>query len=194
MHLKVCANPACGKVSDVAATVCETCGEPFPKVALVAPGAADATPPASGSIVDMEAPEKPRTALWPLIAVAVVAGSLPLLWANRAYLPAPKSGPFSNPDVVKPAPAPVVTAPAPLPITPPPASPPPVSAAATPPVPVAPAAASEIDPAGPAPSTKSTDKPKKATKPAPHKKAAAKRPCTEALAALGLCEPAQAGK
>ena len=37
MHLKVCPNPQCGKVSDVNAAVCESCGQTFPTITLVAP-------------------------------------------------------------------------------------------------------------------------------------------------------------
>lgn len=195
LHLKVCANPQCGKVSEVSATICETCGQPFPRIDLVAPGTGD-VPPAAGAAVAHSAPdltpppasattEKPRTALWPLIAVAIAAGALPLLWANRAYIPAPKSGPFSNPEITKPAPSPTAAAPAPAPVVP--TSPPAADPPATPPTV---ATASELDPASPGPAAKAGSKPERP----PAKKPAAPRECTEALAALGLCTPKQAGK
>ncbi len=205
MHLKVCANPGCGKVSDASAAVCATCGVPFPPIKLVDPGSLGMDASANAAPAYAEASEKPRTSVWPLIAVAVVAGSLPLLWANRAHLPAPKSGPFSTPDITTPAPAPAPAAsPAPPKVAAPAAVPVPPPA-----VPTAAAAASsagELDPAGPA----ATAAPAKTEKKSPPRKPkstvaqkSAKTPskkveppptCTEAVAALGLCDPKQVGK
>ncbi|MBK7767748.1 MAG: zinc ribbon domain-containing protein [Sulfuritalea sp.] len=92
MHLKICPNPQCGKVSDVTAEVCESCGQAFPKIALApvrAEAPADskqpATPPAPARA------GKSRMPAWPLVMMAIVAGGLPLLWANRAQLPTPKT-------------------------------------------------------------------------------------------------------
>lgn len=201
LHLKVCANPQCGKVSEVSATVCETCGQPFPPIDLVAAGTADApagsdvaaappTPPPAPTTAD-----KPRTALWPLIAVAVAAGALPLLWANRAYIPAPKSGPFGNPEIAQPASPPTAVPPAPAAVAPPPVADPPAATPTTlPATPPATASASELDPASPAPATKTADKSASTPERPATKKPAAPRACTEALAALGLCPAKQAGK
>jgi len=218
MHLKVCANPQCGKVSDATATVCEICGHPFPRINLVAPGtAANASPPVApppaappvrpSSVQLLDEPaEKPRSLLVPLIVVALFAGSLPLLWMNRAYLPTAKTGAFTTPELAKPAAT--VVAPI-MPITPPQAVTPPAqvvpASAATPAVATAtptaiPAASptaspSELDPTGPGSGGKTDGTPKASnTKAVPNKKNEAPRECTEALAALGLCKPKQAGK
>lgn len=200
MHLKVCANPGCGKVSDVSATICETCGVPFPQIKLFDPAAATSEVHVSESLSYTEAAEKPRVNVWPLIAVALVAGSLPLLWANRDRLPAPKTGPFSRPAIPAPSVAPVAL-PAPVMVAPPAApaavAPPPL--APTPAVPPAPVSASELDPAGPAATRPASKKPAATVKPkavakAPAKKAEPASTCTEAVAALGLCDPKQVRK
>lgn len=98
LHLRVCPNPKCGKVSDVNAAQCEFCGTSFPKIPLAEPGSGIATSsPAEQGQVDPvgtgksgSAP-KPSISAWPLIAVAIVAGGLPLLWFNRASLPTPRT-------------------------------------------------------------------------------------------------------
>lgn len=216
MHLKVCPNPQCGKVSDVSTAVCESCGETFPRITLVSPGTASAEAPA-GSPQQGTAPTaaeegKPRVPAWPLVMMAIVAGGLPLLWANRAQLPTPKTWQVNPADAAKTG----GTSPGSVALTPPPAvsaqTPPPAPAANTappplPPAPVQAAAPSEADPGSPGPSADTADDTKnqarrqatgetakKAAKAPPAKKTEPPRPCTEAVAALGLCDPKQAEK
>lgn len=215
MHLKVCPNPACGKVSDVGTAVCESCGQPFPKMTLVSPEtkSAGATSGNTGATPAGNAPpaakDKARMPAWPLVMVAVVAGGLPLMWANRAQLPTPKTWQVGTPDAAKPgaaALAPIApTAPTistqSLPqVTAPSAPPaPPLTPTAT----VAPSAEDadrpNVDAAdnmtknqAPPPATSASSK--KVAKAPPAKKTEAPRPCTEAVAALGLCNPKQAAK
>lgn len=221
MHLKVCPNPACGKVSDVATAVCESCGQPFPKMTLVSPEtvAVAETTGTTGSAPSGEAPaekDKARMPAWPLVMVAVVAGGLPLLWANRAQLPTPKTWQVtpSPSDVPKPS----ATAPAPVALTPPPRteSAPPPSQTPTSAAPSAPPSLAPTPALAATPNADDQDKPnadtadditkgqarqpatsagsKKIAKTPPAKKAEAPRPCTEAVAALGLCDPKQAAK
>lgn len=197
MHLKVCPNPKCGKVSDVTAEVCESCGQAFPKIAL-APARAEATVASKDqdTAPTVVAPPKSRIPAWPLVMMAIVAGGLPLLWANRAQLPTPKTWQL-EPDAPKTKgipPAAVTTA----------QKPPAAAADVAPPVmpaPIPAAAPSGSDPgkASNAGATESPDSPKPASaKPAKktskkeRKKAEPPRPCTEAVAALGLCDPKQA--
>ena len=201
MHLRVCPNPDCGKVSDISATQCEHCGTVFPKIALAEPGGAkEATsspPPA-----DVPLTRKTTIAAWPLIIVALVAGGLPLLWFNRAYLPAPKPW---QPEAAKPVGAPLtppVAPPAPAPSATPTPTPPPAAPVIEPPAPT-PAPTTVVEevakPDNPAekPAEKRPEaKPRETKKPKPQATAAAPvepaRPCTEAIAALGLCDPKQA--
>lgn len=194
LHLRVCPNPDCGKVSDVNATRCEHCGTALPKIALAEPGASagDATP-AAAPTQDVQPARKSTIAAWPLIIVAIVAGGLPLLWFNRAYLPAPKpwqgeaakppttplTPPLAPPIENKPAPAPLAAAPEPLPV-------------AEPAKPVAEEAPKPAE-AKPQDKTKPAREAKKA-KPASAAPEQAARPCTEAVAAVGLCDPQQARK
>ena len=229
MHLKICPNPQCGKISDVGVAVCEFCGETFPKVALAPETAtpAPAASPAPGNVPENAAgsvaSDKPRTAAWPLIMVAVVAGGLPLLWANRASLPTPKTWQVSTQDATKvegaaPAPIgkmkpPVVPELTPAPTLAPTQAPSQVPADSTVPSSPAPAqapAAGNVDqgspkpnPAGsakkdPAASQQTRDSTKviakKVAKPPTPKKQEAPRPCTEATAALGLCDPKRPGQ
>lgn len=192
MHLKVCANAECGKVSDVSATVCEHCGTNFPKIALVS-----SAPPSTKVPVARRAEDKPPTRAWPLIMVAVVAGGMPLLWANRSSLPTPKTWQFSTPNAapaVQAPPAPVAPAvQAPTEVARPPAAPAPVAAETSAAAPILPAPA-ELETKGvspPATTQAGTDvaravpkKPVKAAQP----KIAEPKECTEAVAALGLCK------
>lgn len=232
MHLKICPNPQCGKISDVGVAVCEHCGQAFPKVP-VAPETATAAPAASlapgnvaGNVAGSAATEKPRTAAWPLIMVAVVAGGLPLLWANRASLPTPKTWQVSSQDATKiegaaPAPIgkmkpPVVPELAPAPTSAPtqaptqaPSQAPADSAVPSSPAPAQAPAAGNVDQGSPqhdpvdsgkkdpAASQQSGDSTKEIAKkvakpPTPKKQEA--RPCTEATAALGLCDPKRPGQ
>lgn len=194
MHLKVCPNPQCGKVSDVTAEVCESCGQPFPKIAL-APALAEA--PVAGkeqaTAPPVVRPPKSRMPAWPLVMMAIVAGGLPLLWANRAQLPTPRTWQI-EPDAVK---TPAATV----------AQKPPAAAAdvapAPAPAPIPAAAPNDPDP-GATPSSGAAEasgkakpasaKPTKQTSKKERKKAEPPRPCTEAVAALGLCDPKQVEK
>lgn len=193
MHLKVCPNPACGKVSDVGAAVCETCGQAFPPLTSAAAASKDSAAPIPAAEPANETPAavKPptRTAAWPLIMMAVVAGGIPLLWANRAQLPTPKTWQLNTPDAptagaaapTPPPAAPAADVPAPAPAQVAPAPPPePVSAA------VASAAqqtdATKVAPGGETPPKKSKPRRKAVKK-------EAQPTCTEAAAALNLCNP-----
>lgn len=207
MHLKICPNPKCGKISEVGVAVCEFCGQDFPKVEADAASPAPAASPLPGNATGPATKEKPRTSAWPLIMVAVAAGGLPLLWANRAHLPTPKpwQGGTSETQKVEPVLAPVVKIQPPVAPTPTPAAAPaqaPGDAAAS--SSAAPAAgnADQANPADggtkePATAPQAGDSPKEPAKkvaktPPPKKKET--RPCTEATAALGLCDPKRSGQ
>lgn len=212
MHLKVCPNPRCGKVSDVSAAVCESCGQEFPHIAVATPGVdvpAESKPPENAPTATVET--KSRMPAWPLVIMAIVAGGLPLLWANRTQLPTPKPWQGATPEPSKSA---VATPPAATP-TPPAAStptPPPAALDVVPPAPPEPvktATSSSADTASPAaaataaadadaknhPRPRTTGKAAKRSSKRSSKKAEPPRPCTEAVAALGLCDhPEQAAK
>lgn len=186
MHLKVCPNPACGKVSDVGAAVCETCGQSFPALTPKTVTPKDSPPPPEPALeAPATAKSSQRMAAWPLIMMAVVAGGIPLLWANRAQLPTPKTWQMGAPDAPKagaaattpPPAAPAANVPAPAQSAP---TPEPFSAAAT-------STAQQSEPAQQA--TNEETPPKKSK---PRKKAVKKEAqptCTEAAAALNLCNP-----
>jgi hypothetical protein len=229
MHLKICPNPQCGKISDVGVAVCEHCGETFPKVtvapepATVAPAASPVPANVPENAAGSAARDKPRTAAWPLIMVAVVAGGLPLLWANRASLPTPKTWQSSTQDATKvegAAPAPIgkmkppvvpelTPAPASAPIQAP-SQAPADSAGSSSPAPAQAPAAGNVDQGSPKPDPAGSAKKdpaasqktggstkevaKKAAKPPTPKKQEPPRPCTEATAALGLCDPKRPGQ
>lgn len=221
MHLKICPNPQCAKISDAGVTVCEFCGQAFPKIAL-APETTTAAPVGSpvpgkvpGDVTGSAARDKPRTAAWPLIMVAVVAGGLPLLWANRASLPTPKPWQVSTPDATKVEGAPPVAtikppvvpelAPAPAPPRAPADSAAPSSSAPvqTPasgvdqnrPPPPGTADITKKDQEAPLQAGGTTKEPAKKVAKAPSpKKKPPPRPCTEATAALGLCDPSRSGQ
>lgn len=192
LHLRVCPNPDCGKVSDVNATRCEYCGTVLPKIALAEPGTPGETMPPVEAPQDETLAKKPAIAAWPLIIVAIVAGGLPLLWFNRAYLPAPK--PWQR-EAAKPATEP---------LTPPIVVPQPLVPAATTAVPeqTLPAPPLVTEPAKPeivaneAPkkgkTTRGTKKPRQVAETTAQDQPP--RPCTEAVAAVGLCDPKQAKK
>ena len=191
MHLKVCPNPQCGKVSDVSAAVCESCGQEFPKIALAparAEAPAESKPQAAAPTTTGTG--KSRMPAWPLVMMAIVAGGLPLLWANRAQLPTPKTWQV-DPDASKTRAA---TPPAPADVAPP--SPPASAETAAPSTPAPGPAANAETPgdsrsqARQAANGKATRKTSKKSR----KKAEAPRPCTEAVAALGLCDPKQVEK
>ncbi|MDP2811885.1 MAG: zinc-ribbon domain-containing protein [Rhodocyclaceae bacterium] len=208
LHLRVCPNPKCGKVSDVNATRCEHCGTPLPRIALAEAGATDNKPSPANS------DRKPTTSALPLIIVAVAAGGLPLLWLNRAHLPAPKTWQRPQTETVAPAAPPVPIAPPtakpasvpdPIALPSPQVSAPPEPLAAKPekPEPVVAAVAVETEAKAQAaerekPRAKRAAQARKAEQAADEQAAAAPpqppRPCTEAVAAVGLCDPKQAAK
>lgn len=233
LHLKVCPNEQCGKVSDVNAIRCEHCGTPFPKIALVEPGTTgeaqrsiSQSQPASTTGLETKADKKSGMSAWPLIVVAIVAGGLPLLWINRAALPTPKTWqataeaerPAERSAAASPAQTsvasttPAPTAPAPAPAPPALTAPSSASGAETLTLPplsasIPPAQTERTEPAEPArqAAVASADKPaasgkikekrdtnaKKAKPAAVAEAPEPARPCTEAAAALGLCDPRQ---
>ena len=225
MHLKICPNPQCGKISEVSVPVCEHCGQAFPKVeaapetATVVPAASAAQGNPPGNVAGPTDKGKPRTAALPLIMVAVVAGGLPLLWANRASLPTPKTWQGSAPDATKvegAAPAPIgkmkppvvpelTSAPTSAATQAPPQAPAdsavPSSAAPSsgvdqykPTPTVAAEATKEVPEAPPQAGDASRKTAKKVAKTPSPKKKEPPRPCTEATAALGLCDPKRSGQ
>lgn len=202
LHLRVCPNSKCGKVSDVNAKQCEHCGTFFPEIPLT-----DGSAPAKETIAAAKPPltsdKKTGVSALPLIIVAIVAGGLPLLWFNRSHLPAPKNW---QPDPVGSAVAPVQ--PAPFPVPPPVSQPTP--AAALPPLQVAPPAEPDQEKAAAdkAAAEKAAQEAEAKAKAEREKAARAKaareakarkareaaaaeaqQPCTEAIAAVGLCDP-----
>lgn len=184
LHLKVCQE--CGKVSDVTSLKCESCGVIFPEIDMVSP-----SPSASPAIPATTAPPPqsaaPKNNLWPLIAVAAVAGGLPFLWIYRNDLPMPKTW-QSRAETSAIANVPSSTS------TKPPAQPVPIASdpqetSGGPPV--ATVAGTEPDPAGRSKRRISNRTPASTKRVTPVEPS---RPCTEAVAALGLCDPAQGKK
>jgi hypothetical protein len=182
LNLKPC--PQCGKVDQLTATVCSGCGATFPPIAVAHPDS-DTTPPLPA---DPQAAPDPGLArpphtqgAWPLILMAIAAGGIPLLWMNRAYIPLPKAWNIKAPSAAVSAVAPVAR---PVPVAEPQTVLPAVGAppADTPPA-AAPVAIKETPQlaAPPAKHARTSHKPATRTEPP--------RPCTEALAALGLCQP-----
>jgi hypothetical protein len=201
LHLRVCPNSKCGKVSDVNTRQCQYCGTFFPEIPLAAPvRPAGAKPPS-------EMPEavpqpKSKTTAWPLIIVAMVAGGLPLLWFNRAHLPAPKG--WQPPADLPPMAAPPLSQT--VPAAPPPAVvSPPLPPLQVPPLPAAPEATAQspaqpvaavTEPAAAPPPRKEQAVKREVKRTKPASEAASRtdvptRPCTDAVAALGLCDPKQ---
>lgn len=201
IHLKVCAK--CGKISEVDAEVCASCGEAFPKIALVPKmtgktGESVPTPAKRESGATGAGAAPSRTAAWPLVAIAIVAGGLPLLWANRAQLPTPKTWQIGSPEATKP-PEPVL-APQLVPAAPSPPPPPASSPVRSEHDSVKPAGSAAPDDRVPSQKPRQTagqasKEPTKAPRP-PKKKAFAEpaTPCTEAAVALGLCKSVKQGK
>lgn len=214
LHLRVCPNPQCGKVSDVNASRCEHCGTPFPKIALAEPGVASPVQPSATATSAGVDGKKGGMSAWPLIIVAIVAGGLPLLWFNRTALPTPKTW-QSAAEAERSAQLPVPQPSAPV------AANAPLQSAASAPAPSAGAEALTLPPLSAAVPPTQVDKNEAAAPEAPEptgkpveatpspgktkeksdasakktKTAAAPeaseppRPCTEAAAALGLCDP-----
>ena len=193
IHLKICPNPECGKISEVEAETCKFCGQAFPKRVLVPSGTTNTNSSAAsqerGGDSTPTRNDQPRSAALPLIMVAIVAGGLPILWANRSLLPMPKTWQASAPEVSQSA-----VTPAPIAPTPPPAN------TATP------ADVASGSPASSPDTTESATKklgdnqpatgetPKQVAKAPPVKATKKPRTCTEATVALGLCDPKQAAK
>lgn len=195
LDLKPC--PVCGKVDSIKATVCSGCGAHFPPLPGVLlssePGTTD-KPHSKHSKPTPSVVTPPPTAMraLPLIIVALAAGGIPLLWLYRNTMPVPKAwqAPASSP----------ATAPTPIPAPPvkqepvPPSQPvqvapaPVVEQAAAPPTKPVAKAAAPVRPAS-RPAAKPADEPP----PVAPAKAAQGTECTEALAAVGLCDP-KAGK
>lgn len=203
MHLKVCPNSACGKVSEVEAKICETCGQLFPPIALVVPGGpAEETQQDDGDSGLKKGAAKPRMAALPLVIVAIVAGGLPLLWLNRGHLPMPKTwqATASSSQVGGAANATVspISVPANAPAGP-------AGTPANGPLSQLPSLGKTTD-AAPSPDADKTveaaEKPALKAETKPHaqrrasssRKAAPPRPCTEAESALGICASGGATK
>jgi hypothetical protein len=205
LNLRPC--PQCGKVHPLTETVCSGCGAAFPSIApeqihhdgkAAKPWRRTAPSPAG----DGSAAHRQTTGAVPLIVIALAAGGIPLLWMNRAYIPLPKAwqiaGPNATGSAVAPS-VPAVMAPAPAP------------AVASAPVPQEPPAKQETA-VVPEPPHVATPTPKPAAgmthgvarahnasqPPEPDDRVTATseptRPCTEALTALGLCNPAATRK
>lgn len=208
LDLKPC--PACGKVDDVKARICTGCGAAFPPVSLTLGDdeslATELARQRSMPPPVVSPPSSPIRAL-PLIIVALAAGGIPLLWLYRNNIPVPKvwqPPSVQSTDAAAVAPPTLISPPAPVPE---PASVPATAAAAVPAlepatvstparIPLAPEAVATPTPPPIA------DEPKAApvAKPAParkhaahaqpvHPKPAAAHECSEALAAVGLCDP-----
>lgn len=198
LDLKPC--PVCGKVDSVKATVCSGCGAHFPSLT--------GEPEPEDLSASPENPDKPTPPIvappptpmraTPLIIVALAAGGIPLLWLFRNTMPVPKVWQGSPPGIEAPAvpstpdrseaapipqPQPVVSTPSLIPQPAPRAEEPEI-------VEVVPAA---VAPPRPKPKPVAKPKPvqispKPAAEAASPAKPAVVGECTEALAAVGLCE------
>lgn len=199
IHLKICPNSQCGKISEIDAEFCQSCGGQFPEIGLVpkkTTGSTESgvTPKQDGN-ANTIANDRPRAAAWPLIIVAIVAGGLPLLWANRTLLPTPKTWQTNTADPTKASGATML-----IEQTAPPALanivPPPLPAKAF--IPGEPDLGSPSSRLGPT-DTGGTTKPEeipsapseapKVVKAPPVKAVKKPPPCSEAMAALALCVP-----
>jgi hypothetical protein len=214
LDLKPC--PQCGKVDQLTAKVCSGCGATFPPIVLahLDDSASQAAPPVMRTedsqkpIQESAQPQAapPGNRAWPLILVALAAGGIPLLWMNRAYMPLPKAWQIQGPNAAgsaavsgsAPAPQPQVPAAAPVLAPAAPIADQPASDRAPETVPPATAhdkAAAATRPTAPKHRTPNAAQPrdtgKQTTAPAA---TAPARPCTEALAALNLCDPKAAQK
>lgn len=217
LHLKPCAK--CGKVDDVTAKVCSSCNTPFPPIELAEYGTVDAVQATPTPAKDISAETKaaapttpgqvnktPTHGAMPLIVIALFAGGVPLLWMNRGHIPTPgwQNNGAGKPGVV----APSLPQNAPHSVTPPHINPPPPSIGSPPSIPApsptvavpVPESISAPQEAATAPSNtrpkaapaKAESKTGKANKEVAATKSS--RSCTEAVAALGLCDPKQSIK
>jgi hypothetical protein len=197
LDLKPC--PVCGKVDNVKATVCSGCGAHFPVLAggVHASGPGVSAAPAAKPIPPVVAPPPTTIRALPLIIVALAAGGIPLLWLYRNTMPVPKAWQTPTPAIEAAAPTPQ----APQVVPPPPPAPAaliplPPKAAPQPAVEMAPAVETRVKPPEAPKPAKSASRPAAKASPAPAAKepaAPAASECTEALAAVGLCDP-KAGK
>ena len=197
LDLKPC--PVCGKVDSVKATVCSGCGANFPS--LSGDPALDdlaATPDNPDKpIPPIVAPPPTTMRATPLIIVALAAGGIPLLWLFRNTMPVPKvwqgappgievpvtPSPSSQPETGPvPPPQPIASTPALIPM------PPKVEEPQVVEVPPATAASARHKPAPAAKPKPKASPVESAVSPAPPAKSAVVGECTEALAAVGLCE------
>lgn len=108
LDLKPC--PNCGKVDLVTSKICAGCGEVFPHIDLAPVSDSNkADNPSGGDTQGIESSPKrrpvytnviqstdagnksPPSRALPLILVALVAGGIPMLWMNRDRMPLPKA-------------------------------------------------------------------------------------------------------
>jgi hypothetical protein len=198
LDLKPC--PVCGKVDNIKATVCAGCGAHFPPLTTGSIVPEQSSPATESSprkpIPTAVTPPSSKISAFPLIVIALAAGGIPLLWLFRNTMPVPKAWQGPAPSIEVPAttlpPARTDPPPAPalIPLPPPKLIQPPIVQEAPAPAAVAPTkppvAARPVAPVKPAakPVVKAPPTPdaaKPATPAAPE--------CTEALAAVGLCDP-----
>jgi hypothetical protein len=207
LDLKPCS--VCGKVDSVKATVCSGCGAHFPPLTGLSyvdePAGAGAAAVHPTTPVVSQPPSTMRAL--PLIVVALAAAGIPLLWLYRNQMPLPKAWQPSSTTVetstahetVVPTPPRASAIAAPQPAATPDAT---VPALIPLPLKTAPTDSDETQSpiAGPAtdapkpapvkPAVKPIPKPvvKTTPKPAVPTAAPGDTTCTEALAAVGLCE------
>jgi hypothetical protein len=199
LDLKPC--PVCGKVDNIKATVCAGCGAHFPPLLSGStPAESSAAAPSSPRkpIPPVVAPPSSSIRAFPLIVIALAAGGIPLMWLFRNTMPVPKAWQAPAPSIevpattlpperpdLSPAPPPTLIPLPPKPIQQPIVQEAPQQAPATVAPPKSRVAAKPVAPVKPA--AKPTDK----APPTPDaaKSAAPAAPeCTEALAAVGLCD------
>jgi len=91
LDLKPC--PSCGKVDSVKATVCTGCGAAFPPIdpAHVAENTSATADRSHANGPPLVLPPTTVIRAWPLIVVALTAAGLPLLWVYRDIMPLPKA-------------------------------------------------------------------------------------------------------
>ncbi|HTY03828.1 MAG TPA: zinc ribbon domain-containing protein [Rhodocyclaceae bacterium] len=213
LDLKPC--PVCGKVDNVAAKVCAGCGSVFPPIFpghVVDEPTIPMDPPARMSYPPpVVTPPASNIRPVPLIVIAVAAGGIPLLWLYRHEMPLPKAWQPTTPVAIEaPAAAP------PMAISPPVAATPAVASAPAPGPESAPAAAPVEAPARQAEPADDTAKVAELPRATPRRHAPPARAqtvtegrnaatpvapvpqpakeCTEALAAVGLCDPKAAAQ
>lgn len=202
LDLKPC--PVCGKVDNIKATVCAGCGAHFPQLTGGSSVPEQSSPAAASHprkpIPPVVSPPSSSIRAFPLIVIALAAGGIPILWLFRNIMPVPKAWQAPAPSIEVPAttlppahsgPAPAPT-PALIPLPPPKAIQPPMVQEAPPPAPAAVVPTKPPVAARPVAPVRAVAKPVVTAPPTPDaaKPAAPAAPeCTEALAAVGLCDP-----